>query len=499
MYRLRADIGGRHSGAESQGALAREAWVVDRGRAGSPLLWEQLGCTFSRRLCALGVVRLADVYGGVLLGGAGGRWLGWSEVQAIYGGEGVAFTQADGREYERLLRELDGRSWWQLSGDARAAPCLMTATAEWRAARARDRPEVDCELRMARAWLERKLAGGLPPEAVRAARRGGEGREFLVREQGALVDTWWAEALLSERLGLLEGEERVRLEVEARSARVDLAPRSFSGWLAERGARHVLETAARESDASEVSEARCELVCRFYDGYSPAAMRAQAGATPIVEALEAREALRHTAPPQQSLFKGDREKDETTGKRRASLAQSQADIDAGRRAVQAASVHLGGGARGGAAVADGLEAMTALLDDGEARFWRTLPGERDGTYVARAGALRHPVARGFVRLRCLECPEAAEMEPMRARSMRRRGAEAVDVVMPPFERAKASAAASKHFFLLLLGMWADGGCTHFAFTDGSKVGAEASRDGAAHAACGVFEGASMVCGAVVAQ
>ena len=80
--------------------------------------------------------------------------------------------------------------------------------------------------------------------------------------------------------------------------------------------------------------------------------------------------------------------------------------------------------------------------------------------------------------------------------MRRRGAEAVDVVMSPFERAKASAAASKHFFLLLLGMQADGGCTHLAFTDGSKVGAEASRDGAAHAACGVFEGASLVCGAV---
>ena len=60
------------------------------------------------------------------------------------------------------------------------------------------------------------------------------------------------------------------------------------------------------------------------------------------------------------------------------------------------------------------------------------------------------------------------MEPMRARSMRRRGAEAVDVVMSPCARAKASAAASKHFFLLLLGMQADGGCTHLAFTDGSK-------------------------------
>ena len=79
--------------------------------------------------------------------------------------------------------------------------------------------------------------------------------------------------------------------------------------------------------------------------------------------------------------------------------------------------------------------------------------------------------------------------------MRRRGTEAVDVVMPPNELAKASASASKHFFLMLLGMQADGGCTHLAFTGGSKVGADASRDGAAHVACGVFEGASLVCGA----
>ena len=108
---------------------------------------------------------------------------------------------------------------------------------------------------MARAWLERKRAGDLPPEEVRAARRSAEGLEFLVREQGALVDTGRAEALLSERLGLLEGEERVRLEVEARSARVDPVPRSFSGWLEERKVRHVLETAARVSDTREVSEA----------------------------------------------------------------------------------------------------------------------------------------------------------------------------------------------------------------------------------------------------
>ena len=35
-------------------------------------------------------------------------------------------------------------------------------------------------------------------------------------------------------------------------------------------------------------------------------------------------------------------------------------------------------------------------------------------------------------------------------------------------------------------------CTHFAFTDGSKVGAEESDDGRPHVACGVFEGARLV-------
>ena len=139
--------------------------------------------------------------------------MSWEELKAVYGGGGVAFTQADEREYVRLVRELDGRSRWR-GADALPALSLM-ATAEWKAKRARDRPEVDGELRMARAWLERERSGGLPPEAVRAARRGGGGLEFLVREQGALVDVWWAEALLSARLGLIRGEERARLEVEA--------------------------------------------------------------------------------------------------------------------------------------------------------------------------------------------------------------------------------------------------------------------------------------------
>ena len=73
------------------------------------------------------------------------------------------------------------------------------------------------------------------------------------------------------------------------------------------------------------------------------------------------------------------------------------------------------------------------------------------------------------------------------------GAEGVEVVMPPRERAKASVVASKHFCRLLLALQADGGCTHLAFTDGSKVDEEASKDGGAHVACGVFEGARLVC------
>ena len=41
LYRMRAGVGCRHSGAPSQGALSREAWlVVGERRASSPLLWE---------------------------------------------------------------------------------------------------------------------------------------------------------------------------------------------------------------------------------------------------------------------------------------------------------------------------------------------------------------------------------------------------------------------------------------------------------------------------
>ena len=36
--------------------------------------------------------------------------------------------------------------------------------------------------------------------------------------------------------------------------------------------------------------------------------------------------------------------------------------------------------------------MAALLDDDETCFWRTLPGEGEGIYVAREGVLLHPVA-----------------------------------------------------------------------------------------------------------
>ena len=56
----------------------------------------------------------------------------------------------------------------------------------------------------------------------------------------------------------------------------------------------------------------------------------------------------------------DETKDETTGKRRASLAQSQADVDAGRPQVQAFSMRAGGEARGGAAAEGDAGAMAAL-------------------------------------------------------------------------------------------------------------------------------------------
>ena len=72
-------------------------------------------------------------------------------------------------------------------------------------------------------------------------------------------------------------------------------------WLEECGERHVLETATRASDADEVSKARWKLMSHFFEGYVPAARRAQAGATPIAEALGAREAsVRRCGTPRRS-------------------------------------------------------------------------------------------------------------------------------------------------------------------------------------------------------
>ena len=103
------------------------------------------------------------------------------------------FTQADAREYARLVRELDGRS----SSRARrplfvADPSLAApqtpATVEWRAKRARQRPEVDAELRLAREWLRLRADGALPVEAVRAARRCGDGQTTGDEDDGGSED-----------------------------------------------------------------------------------------------------------------------------------------------------------------------------------------------------------------------------------------------------------------------------------------------------------------------
>jgi hypothetical protein len=107
---------------------------------------------------------------------------------------------------------------------------------------------VDAELRLAREWLRLRADGALPVEAVRAARRCGDGLEFLVREQGALDDEWWTEARLDERLARARGAEGARLAAEAQRARAAPVPQSFSAWLDARGERGVLEMAARRSD-----------------------------------------------------------------------------------------------------------------------------------------------------------------------------------------------------------------------------------------------------------
>ena len=56
------------------------------------------------------------------------------------------------------------------------------------------------------------------------------------------------------------------------------------------------------------------------------------------------------------------------------------------------------------------------------------------------------------------------------------------------ERQAMNGVSTRRIVLDLLYMALQGGCTHFAATDGSKIGAEASRDSLPHAACGVFEG-----------
>ena len=261
----------------------------------------------------------------------------------------------------------------------------------------------------------------------------------------------------------------------------------------------MLETAAAASDAQHVSVARCELTRLFFDEYAPAARRAQPGAPALEERRAERDALRHVAASAQTFFKGSAQKDETTGKRRASIEPSQADVDAGRVAL-----------RDDVGSEDGVG---GLLHEGDEHFW-ALPSEgaeTDSTYLAPAEALGDPLLRAFVRLESLErqsdaasgaapwsdAPSgAAELPAMVARDGIVRG-ETVEVTMPRHERKKASHAASRYFLELLRALRAEsngGVITHFAFTDGSKIGAEASDDGKPHAACGVWEGPCRVGG-----
>ena len=115
------------------------------------------------------------------------------------------FTQADAREYARLVRELDDRSLSRarrlLFGAGRPG-CGCAANAR------HDRVEGEACASEARGGCRAPPGARVaatadewrPPrvEAVRAARRCGDGLEFLVREQGALDDEWWAEARLNE-------------------------------------------------------------------------------------------------------------------------------------------------------------------------------------------------------------------------------------------------------------------------------------------------------------
>ena len=196
---LRAGLQGRHSGADcAVGPLAAMHWRVDAERAGVPKLWEELHCTFSARLCALGMVRICDICGGADAASAvpHARFLAWHEVVEIYGdGRMGAYGSTDEREYRRLCAEVQrsevGRRWRRrqvaeaVLPDAK--PSVPVALQRWRAlAQQRARPRVH-------AITYARRGGGAMAVADEEAEEARDGEE---REEAARCR--WREVIVEE-------------------------------------------------------------------------------------------------------------------------------------------------------------------------------------------------------------------------------------------------------------------------------------------------------------
>lgn len=213
LYKMRASLCTRHSGAPSRGAVSQQAWRVDARRQAVTHLCEQLRCGFSPRLCALGLVRLEDVYGGPEPRGEG-HLMSYDEMRAtlkdgrLQSGE----VSTDHREYTRLLFELDH----------------LPRAMQWRRDRVSRQASITDEISQARSRLRARKA--LLLVEVRHARRtdglgGSEEPEYHVpwaADAEMPDDEWLHEAELEVTIGRREVNVQIRAAAEDYAARAPL-------------------------------------------------------------------------------------------------------------------------------------------------------------------------------------------------------------------------------------------------------------------------------------
>ena len=441
------------------------AWRIDGERCAAPKLWETLRCTFAPRLCALGIVSIIDMYGGRGPAEAGrheGRWLSYSELRATFddGKMGTNAGDADVREYNRLIAELDGSE----------------EALRWRRARAASHAgaSVSDELRGARALLRaRKAPRAMAVIAARhtqpsIAPMPAPPLEYRVQWETAaqLPDEWVSEERLAQliaaaSMGAQSQRAERRLAAQRDHAAARPTARCFSEYLTMVGKRELMAVALAQPLLDDTAAARMELLQLFED-YSQHVQQAEGRSArsnlqPHTSALEA---LRWSADECQTAFGGSGKKDPKTGKLAFGVHQGPKDIAAGRPAVP-----------------HGLEALPlqvrALVAFGEdmdnpRRFLRARRvGLGDDLYWTNEAVKAHPILRAHVRSYEMEQGNGMWVFYPDGQKARR-------VIMEPKELAAMNGVQSRHFVAALLLMAQAGGCTHFAATDGSRIGAEAS-------------------------